>query len=299
MTRLKLLFLICAGCIHLAFGQSRTPEIKISPRETEKYEKMDSLERSTLERPYFLLIEQSEQALEEGDYAAAALRLVEAMSVEPDNELNVALLSNLGMIYFYNEQDSMALVVLDKAIGREPRLIAPRQGRARVLVGNGRDKEAYIEYENILNIDSLNVEARFLHAMMSLNMGKLEAAETDIRMLERTVPGSKSTMLAKGTMYSLTGNEQDAISIFRKLIENEPAPEYYARLAACHIALDQLGDASMVIGDWLSKYPTDGEAFYYRAILNKRRYLNDDAQIDAKMAIKNGVPPQRMLEALK
>lgn len=285
-----LIFLFSLSC----FGQSRTPEIKIAPR-AEDLAPKDSLEREIMERPYYILIEQSEKALEEGDYDAAALRLVEAMGIEPDNELNVALLSNLGMIYFYNEQDSMALVVLDKAIERSPRLIAPREGRARILVNNGKDKAAYEEYGNILDIDSTHMEANFIHSMMALYAGDLQTAQNDIKRMENLLPTAKNTILAKATMYSLTGQEQEAISLFRKLIDDDPAPEFYGRLAACHIALDQLGDASDVIGTWISKYPDDGEAYYYRALLNKKRYLLDDAHKDAVKAIKLGIPKEKVL----
>lgn len=272
------------------------PEIKISDRPIEKNEK-DSLDFE--ERPYFLLIDQSEKALEEGDYENAALRLVEAMSVEPDNELNVALLSNLGMIYFYNEQDSMALVVLDKAIERAPRLIAPREGRARVLVANRRDSEAFEEYGNILEIDSINTNARFVHGMMALYSGKLQIALDDIAVLERVIPVSSLTTLAKATLYSMTGNEIEAISLFRKLIETDPAPEYFSRLTACLITVDNLGDASDTIGKWGEYYPDDAQMYYYRALLNKKRYLVDDAQRDAKRAIELGADPVKVASIFK
>lgn len=287
-----IIFLFCSAAVN-GIAQSRMPEVKIAPRQPEKTAK-DSLDFE--ERPYFLLIEQSEKALEEGNYDAAALRLVEAMSVEPNNELNVALLSNLGMIYFYNEQDSMALVVLDKAIERSPRLIAPREGRARILLNKGFDKDAYDEYANILEIDSTNVEARFIHGMMSLYAGNLPVALDDIKMLEKLVPTNTKTLLAKATLYSMTGKELEAISLFRNLIESDPAPEYFARLAACQLAIDRLGEASETIGTALDKYPTDAELFYYRAILNKKRYLLDDAQKDARRAIELGADKRKVLK---
>lgn len=273
----------------ILFAQNRMPEIKISPREPEK-ELTDSLE----ERPYFLLIDQSEKALERGDYDAAALRLVEAMGVEPENELNVALLSNLGMIYYYNEQDSLALVVLEKAIERAPRLIAPREGRARILVNLGRDEEAFREYGNILGIDSINTNARFMHGMMALYSGNLQTALDDIGVLEQVIPASSRTMLAQATLYSMTGCEIEAISLFRKLIEREPAPEYYSRMVACQLTIDELGGASETLGQWLEKYPEDGEIYYYRAILNKKRYLPEDAHRDAQKAIRMGINPQKV-----
>lgn len=288
--------LFCCAMTLSVVAQSRMPEVKVPPREKDKSEK-DSLNFE--ERPYFLLIEQSEEALEAGDYENAALRLVEAMGVEPENELNVALLSNLGMIYFYNEQDSLALVVLDKAIERSPRLIAPREGRARVLVSMGRDREAYAEYENILAIDSINSDARFLHAMMSLYSGKLEAAKQDIATLERVIPSSNMTRLAQAIMYSMTGCEIEAISLFNKIIETDPAPEYYGRLVACQLAIDRLGEASDTIGKWIEKYPNDPELFYYRAILNKKRYLAEDAHRDAKRAIELGADPAKVMQIFK
>ncbi|MCH5218953.1 MAG: hypothetical protein J1F20_00165 [Muribaculaceae bacterium] len=273
-------------------AQTRMPEIKIQQREV-----VDST--GFEERPYFLLIEQSEKALEEGDYESAALRLVEAMGIEPDNQLNVALLSNLGMIYFYNEQDSLALVVLDKAIERSPRLIAPHEGKARILISMGRDNEAYQEYENIIDIDSINTNARYVHGTMALYKNDLETAMKDIAVLERIVPVSPRTMLAKAILYSMTGNEIEAISIFRKLIDNDPAPEFFGRLAACQIAIDNLGDASETIGKGLHYYPDDAELYYYRALLNNKRYLPDEAHRDAKKAIELGADKAKVLQIFK
>lgn len=288
-----LFFLLLASGIG-ANAQSRLPEIKVAPRQPDKKEVADSLNFE--ERPYFLLIEQSEKALDEGDYEAAALRLVEAMGVEPENELNVALLSNLGMIYYYDEKDSLALVVLDKAIERSPRLIAPREGRARILVANNRDKEAYKEYENILAIDSINTNARFLHGMMALYSGDLPTAQADFTVLNSVIPASKTAMIANATMYSMTGCEREAISLFRKIIELDPAPEYFGRMAACQLALDEIGEASETIGKGLEKYPNDAELYYYRAILNKKRFLNDEAHRDAKKAISLGADPKKVRE---
>ena len=290
----KLVLIIGLLVIPVAvMSQSRTGEIKILPRIDDKAPK-DSLEAVFEERPYFLLIDQSEKALEQGDYESAALRLVEAMSVEPENELNVALLSNLGMIYFYNEQDSLALEVLERAIERSPRLIAPREGRARVLVSNGRDGEAYREYGNILEIDSLHTDALFVHGMMSLYSSKLDEAKHDIALLKKLKPQSKESLLAEATMMSMTGFEVEAVSLFKRLIEKEPAPEYYSQLVACELALDNLADAAEFIAEWGSKYPNDAEMYYYRALLNKKRYLLDEAHRDARQAIKLGADREKV-----
>ena len=137
---LSLLFALTAALAVSA--QNRVvPELELPPIEHKAAGDTLNFE----ERPYFLLIDQCEQALREQKYDDAALRLIEAMSVEPRNPLNVALMSNLGMIYYYNEQDSLALATLDEAIRRSPRLVSTHEHRARVLLGMGRDDDAYDE----------------------------------------------------------------------------------------------------------------------------------------------------------
>lgn len=290
----SVIFFCCAlvaGIMSMT-AQNRTPEIRITPKQNTEAADTFGFD----ERPYFLLVEQSEKALEEHDYDAAALRLIEAMSVEPTNPLNVALMSNLGMIYYYNEQDSLALATLNEAIRRSPRLVGAREHRARVLIGMGRDDEAYGEYEAILSIDSVNTDARFYHGMMSLYNGALDKAKADFAVLDNVIPLARETILANATLNAMTGKNIDAIRGFRKLLELEKKPEYYAQLAGCMIDAGNLDDASKTLGEAIALFPDDAELFYYRAKLNHLRYLADDAQRDAAKAIKLGANPKRVAE---
>lgn len=289
------LFMLFATSMDMS-AQSRGAELKLphlTPKE--KAFKDDSLQ--LMERPYFLLIDQSEQALDSGDYAAAGLRLVEAMAVEPDNPLNVALMSNLGMLYFYNEQDSLALVTLNEVCRRSPRLIAGRENRARVLLAMGRDADAYEDYAAVIAIDSINSTARFYHGMIALYAGRLDTAICDFKVLERVVPESSDAYLAMGTLYSMTGNDKEAVSYLRKLVDRTPAPEYYAMLAGSLIATESLNEASETLEKALKQFPNDGELYYYRAKLNRCRYMNDEAHQDAAKALKLGVQ-RKKVEAL-
>ncbi len=280
--------LVCGAPVLMA--QSRAPELKFG--EIKHKDKADTL--GFEERPYFLLVEQCEKALAEHDYEAAGLRLVEAMGIEPDNPLNVALLSNLGMIYYYNEQDSLALVTLDVAVSRAPRLIGAREHRARVLIGMGRDSEAYEEYGRIIDIDSVNCDARFTRGMMALYRGELQVAQADFATLSRVAPLWRNTILATATMYSMTGNDREAVSLYRRLLDKDKLPEYYSALAGCLITLDNLDEASKVIGEGLERFSSDPELYYYRAMLNHKRYLDVEAHQDAKKAIEFGANPDRV-----
>lgn len=75
---LSLLFALTAALAVSA--QNRVvPELELPPIEHKAADDTLNFE----ERPYFLLIDQCEQALREQKYDDAALRLIEAMSVEP------------------------------------------------------------------------------------------------------------------------------------------------------------------------------------------------------------------------
>ena len=86
------------------------------------------------EDPYFLLCEQADKAIADGDYLSAIQRLNEAISIRPDAPENVLLMSNLGMLYSYTDQDSLALRTFDEALGIAPSMRTVHLNRARVYL---------------------------------------------------------------------------------------------------------------------------------------------------------------------
>ncbi len=246
------------------------------------------------EDPYVLLCGQADKAVADGDFAGAAQRLLEAMSLRPDSPQNVLLLSNLGMIYSYMDNDSMAIAVLDEAVRRAPELRTAQANRGEVLLKLGRDKEASEAFEKVIAADSLNIDARYYHGTIALYSGKLDAAEADFNVLRSIVPEALTTARALGMLYSLSGRDRDALPYLRKLVSLEPAPEYYAALAGSLLALSELSEASGVLAEGLERYPDDPELYYYRAILNRDRFLLDDARADAARAAALGVNPKRI-----
>lgn len=285
---LKRFFFAIFALMALALGvtaQSRGPQLVVP-----NYQKIPApAERDTSgydERPYFILIDQSEKALAENDYEAAALRLVEAMGVEPDNPLNVALMSNLGMIYFYDGKDSLALKCLDEVVRRSPGLIAGHENRGQVLAAIGRDKEAYAEYGTVISLDSLNTNSRFYHGMMALYMGDLNTAGDDFAILESVVPLARTTNLAMGTLYALTSREAEAIPYLRKLVDIDPQAEYSSMLAQCYLVTDRLAEASDVLAKAIDRYPSEPQLYLLRARLHRARYEMDAAAADEALARK-------------
>ena len=245
------------------------------------------------EDPYYLLCGQADAAIKDGKFDEAAARLIDAMSVRPDSPQNILLLSNLGMVYSYMGRDSLALATLDEALRRAPSMRTVLSNRAHVLLNMGRDSEAMRDFTAVIASDSLNTDARFYHGTISLYNGALQSAEKDFQVLESVAPDATDTAIALSTLYSMTGRDKEAIPYLKKVISIEPSPIYYSTLAGCFLSLQELSNASEIIGEALKKYPNDPELYYYRAMLNRDRYRLDEAKADAQKAVKLGLSPAK------
>lgn len=246
------------------------------------------------EDPYFILVGEAEKAISEKDYEEAAARLLDAMAVEPDNPGNIMLMSNLGMVYSYLDRDSLALATLDEVHRRAPNMTVALLNRAKVQLKLNNDREAFDDFTHVIELDSVNTSARYYHGMIALYSGKRDMAEADFQVLKDKHPDGIQTVVALSALYSLTGRDREAIPYFKKLIESEPSPEYFASLAGCYLAIEELSEASATIAEGLKRYSHDPELYYYRAWLNRDRFRLDDAHADAKRAIELGASPDKV-----
>lgn len=251
------------------------------------------------EDPYYLLCGEADKAIAEADYETAATRLLEALSLHPDFEGNILLLSNLGMVYSCLDRDSLAIATLDEALARAPGQRTVLNNRARVLLKMGRDDEAYDDFATIIETDSINLDARFYHGTIALFSGQLAAAEADFAVLRDVAPESTATAEALAALYTLTARDAEAVPYLRRLVALEPSGEYYAQLAGCYLQLERFNDASETIEEGLKRFPNDPELYYYRAKLKKERYLFDEARADAQRALNLGLSPRKAAEFLK
>ncbi len=251
------------------------------------------------ETPYIKMMGTADSAIAKGDWVVAEKCLRSAMRIEPANPANLLLLSNLGMVQFYQGQDSLALNTLTDACNIAPRTVPVLANRATVYEATGRYEDALADCNIILEIDSANVRARAMRINYNLRNGKIDEAEADLDTLLRYSPDNHLGNILAGNIYASTGRYAEAISPISKVIEHNPQAEYYAVRALCRIMTGNLNDASMDIAEGLNINPLEGELYLYRAMLNKMRYRNDDAKNDAKRAVQLGVSQQRTLPFMK
>ncbi len=250
------------------------------------------------ENPYIILMGEADKAVANGNYEEAAARLIDALGVEPNNPANMMLMANLSMIYSAMDRDSLAIATIDDVIARAPKMTVARVNRAKLYLKVNRKDSALVDFTKAIEMDSTNADARYFRGMMALYGGKLDLAEKDFKVLESTYPKRKNTLVAMSTLYSMSGRDRQAIDFLKELIKVESAPEYYASLAGCYLAIDDLSEASSTISEGLEKFPVDPELYYYRAILNRRSYRYEDARNDAYLALKYGADPQKVKEII-
>lgn len=246
------------------------------------------------ENPRFLLVGEADREIAAGNYEAASARLIEAISICPDCPDNALLLSNLGMVYAYAGRDSLALETLDRALALAPNMRTVLANRARLLLTMGRDTDARDAYSHLLSVDSLNIDGRFYHGMLSLYSSDLQTAEADFAVLRDSLPSDSRTARAMSTLYSMTGRHSQAVPYYRQLVAEEPEPEFYAALASCYLADGMLTEASATIGEAMEKYPDEGELYYCRAWLNKLLFRPSEAKADARTAQSLGISRRRL-----
>lgn len=250
------------------------------------------------ENPRFLLVGEADREIAAGNYEAASARLLEAISLCPDCPDNALLLSNLGMVYAYDGRDTLALETLDRALALAPNMRTLLANRARLLLTMGRDTEARTAFSRLLEVDSLNIDGRFYRGMLALYGADLATAEADFAVLRDSLPSDSRTARALSTLYSMTGRHAQAVPYYRRLVAEEPEPEFYAALASCYLADGMLTEASATIGEAMEKYPDQGELYYCRAWLNKLLFRPTDARADARTAERLGISRRRLDDLL-
>lgn len=246
--------------------------------------------------PYFILMGEADRAIADSAWTEAAARLRDALEVKPDHPSNSLLLNNLAKVYTYLGMDSLAVDAYDRGLEIAPHMTTLLNGRGRLLLAMGHDKDASKNFATIIEVDSLNTDARYYHGMLSLYSGDLAEAERDFNVLAGVIPKSTDTAIALGTLYALSGRERQAIPYLERLIKDEPSPEFFASLAGCRLALGDLTEASEAIGEGLRRYPSDPELYYYRAWLNRDRFRLDEAHKDAEKAVRLGANPLKVAD---
>lgn len=255
--------------------------------------------QASADTPYMEAVEAADKAIAKEDWLKAIAALDKAMTLEPENTGNIMLMSNLGMLQHRVGQDSLAIATLSEAHRRAPRSVTILLNRAGVLTGMGRDREAMDDYAMVIELDSMETDARFNHGLLSLRHRRFAAAKADFDWLERKHPTLTKAKIGQAAVHSALGEYAEAIPYYTEILEYYKEPEFYGARAYCYLMTQRLQEASDDIASALEKAPDDGELYLYRAALNKMRYRPDDAKADAQRAVELGIDMERAREFIR
>lgn len=247
---------------------------------------------------YMKKIDEADKACNDGKWFDAERAILDALKAEPTNPSNILLLSNLGMIRYYMGLDSLAIETLNEAHEIAPASVTILANRARIHMATGKEREAYNDYSRIIRLDSLETSARLHHCLLSLRRHDFRTAQRDFGFMERNSPSAIETQIAGAAVLSGTGQYQEAIPYYSRVIKERKEPEYYGGRAYCYLMTDALQEASDDINSALALNPDDGELYLYRAALNKMRFRPGDAEADARKAVELGVDKARAMQYL-
>lgn len=247
---------------------------------------------------YYNLMGDADKAINEGRWADAEETLRKAMRMEPSNPSNVLLMSNLGMVQFYDGRPDEAVATLSDAHFIAPASVVVLMNRARVLTSMGLTERAADDYGRVIRLDSTLAEPRFYRSMINLKAGNNAAAMAEIDTLRQRMPDDRLTHIAEATLMINAGQWSDAIPHLSAALREQPDAAYYGQRALCYLLTDDPSAAADDIARGIELDPTDGELYLYRAMLNKMRYRPDDATADGEKAVRYGVDPARVKAAL-
>lgn len=248
---------------------------------------------------YFNLVGEAEKAIKDGRWAEAEESLRKAMRSSPSNPTNVLLLSNLGMVQFYDGRAQDAIRTLSDAHAMAPASVTVLLNRARVFTSEGMNDQAERDYAEVIRLDSTLCEPRFYRAMLALNRGDVAGAVADVDTLVTRNPDDRLTHVALATLLIHSSKYAEAIPHLTAAIKSQPDASYYAHRALCYLFVDDPSAASADIAEGLELDPTDGELYLYRGLLNKMRFRPDDAKADGEKAVKFGVDPAKVKQLLE
>lgn len=239
------------------------------------------------------LIGRADAAAAKGNYMDAEEALRTAVALYPDNPHVPMLLSNIGMYRYTRGALDSALMVLDQAAVRAPNSVTIALNRADVLTAAGMNDRAYAELSRVLQLDSLQADARMRRGLMALSSqpDSLSRAESDLAALDRSNPTGIEAAILGAAVALHKADYAEAARRLDKVLALDPTSGLRAQRAYCRLLLDDLPGASEDIAEGLRQCgeaggKDAGEYYLMRSMLNQRRYRPDDAEADAKMAAK-------------
>lgn len=236
-------------------------------------------------KTYTQWITKSADYMEQNQLDSAEYALGQAMKNDPENENNTWLMTSLGTIQQHLGKYDEAYISLTVALNKHPHSTFILHQRASLLKDMERWNDAMDDYNTILSVDSVDVEALYNRGVLKLDAKDRAGAEKDFVTAELYGEFSPYGLLGKALIYRLDEDWGEAEKIYSSVLKSFPDMTYlYLKRAECYLHLDQLSKLSADLQAAASTEFDNPMYYFLRGQMRLKQFDKLAAQDDFKRA---------------
>ena len=216
---------------------------------------------------------------------SAEYALNQSIMNDPDNENNTWLMTSLGTIQQHLGKYDAAYMSLTSALSKHPKSVFILHQRAALLKDMERWDEAKADYNAILSVDSLDIEALYNRGVLKLDVKDRTGAEKDFAIAEENGDLSPYGLMGKALIYRLDGNWEEAEKTYNIILNSYPdMTNLYLKRAECYLHLNQLSKLSADL-QTVASIEFDNPMYYFlRGQMRLKQFDKMAAQSDFEKA---------------
>ena len=235
-------------------------------------------------------VTKSADYMEKNQLDSAEFALNQAIMSEPKNKNNSWLMTSLGTIQQHLGKMDEAYISITTALNKHPESAFILHQRAGLLMEMERWDEAREDYDKLLSIDSLDVEALYNRGVLKLEIKDRVGAAKDFEVAERNGEFSPFGLLGKALLYRLDGEWGEAEKTYTAVLKDYPEmTDLYLKRAECYLHLDQLSRLSADLQAASAHEFANPMYYFLRGQLRLKQFDKLAAQSDFKKAQELGM----------
>ncbi len=235
-------------------------------------------------------VTKSADYMEQNQLDSAEFALNQAIASDPDNKNNSWLMTSLGTIQQHLGKFDAAYISLTTALNKHPESVFILHQRATLLMEMERWDEAREDYNALLSIDSLDVEALYNRGVLKLEVKDRAGAEKDFEVAERNGDFSPFGLLGKALLQRLDEEWEEAEKTYTAVLKDYPEMvDLYLKRAECYLHLDQLSRLSHDLQNAATHEFANPMYYFLRGQLRLKQFDKLAALSDFKKAQELGM----------
>ena len=245
-------------------------------------------------------VTKSADYMEQNQLDSAEYALNQAIISDPKNKNNTWLMTSLGAIQQHLGKMDAAYISLTSALNKHPESVFILHQRAGLLMEMERWNEAKDDYNTILSIDSLDVEALYNRGVLKLEMKDRVGAEKDFEVAERHGEFSPYGLLGKALLQRLDEEWEKAEKTYTSVLKDYPEmTNLYLKRAECYLHLDQLSKLSADLQAAAAHEFANPMYYFLRGQLRLKQFDKLAARSDFKKAQELGMESELLQPWIK